>query len=111
MKAWKVTTEYEPYAEIVFAESRGEAKFLALATDSFEYCKFIEIKARRMPHMDKYYKDGKWVMDWENPKDRLAMVKECGFYCGIDYFEPSDCDECSAKDYCDKYAEIKGGDV
>lgn len=32
---------------------------------------------------------------------RLVLVKECGFYCSSDYRD--DCDECSAKEYCEDY--------
>lgn len=108
MEAWKVTCEYEPYPEIVFAKARLEAACLALSIDSFSEYSITDIKAQRLPQMDKYYKDGKWLMDWDNPEDRLVMVKECGFNCGVDYFEPSDCEKCSAKDYCNQYADVKG---
>lgn len=102
MKAWKVTTEYEPYVEIVFAETRGQARSLGLATDSFENYSFTEIRVRRIPQMDKYYKGYKnerLIMDWENPKDRLAMVKDGNLVCSIDYED--DCEQCCAKEFCD----------
>ena len=59
------------------------------------------------------YKDGKWHLDWENPKDRLILVKECGFVCDYDYLEWEDCELCSAKEYCDRYKDHlteKGGE-
>ena len=42
-------------------------------------------------------------MDWENSKDRIALVKECGFRC--EYAEPYLCDDCPAKEFCSTYEE------
>jgi hypothetical protein len=50
--------------------------------------------------MDKYYAEGKTEMDWSDPKDRIALVKECGFYCEEPIAE--DCKDCPAKDFCDE---------
>lgn len=47
--------------------------------------------------MDKYYAEGKTEMDWSDPKDRIALVKECGFYCEEPIAE--DCKDCPAKDF------------
>lgn len=105
MKAWLVREKDEYCAEIVFAETRGKARALALSSDCCEYAKFTDIEAYRMPQADKYYKEGKWHLDWENPQDRIALVKDCGFVCDIEYWEFADCKECSAKEYCDRYKE------
>lgn len=103
MKAWLVREKDEFCAEIVFAETRGKARALALSTDCCENAKFTDIEVRRKPQVDKYYKEGKWHLDWENPQDRIVLVKECGFYCDIDCFDLADCDICSAKEYCEMY--------
>lgn len=103
MKAWIVSTEYEFYALVIFAETRGKARYIALHTDEFEDNKFCDIEVRRVPHIDKYYKEGKVVMDWENPKDRIALVKECGFHC--EYVELDECETCPAKKYCYAYQD------
>ena len=58
-----------------------------------------------MPQADKYYKEGKWHLDWDNPQDRIALVKDCGFYCDRDCWEFANCEVCSAKEYCDYYQE------
>lgn len=34
--------------------------------------------------MDKYYTPGKTEMDWYAAKDRIALVKDCGFICDPD---------------------------
>lgn len=108
MKAWCVCDKHESYgAEIVFAETRGKARSLALATDCCSDTHFLDIEVRREPKADKYYKKGKWHLDWDNPKDRIALVKDCGFICDRDYWEREDCDTCPAKEYCDKYQDIK----
>lgn len=107
MKAWIVGVKDEPYSEVVFAETRGKARSLAMATDSCSEASFTDIEVYRRPLIDKYYKEGKWRMDWDNPKDRIALVKECGFVCDPDYFDSDDCEECSAKEYCDQYKDYK----
>lgn len=115
MKAWFVQDKRERYgAEIVFAETRGKAMSLALHTPCCDEAEFTNIEARRMPHADKYYKEGKWHLDWENSKDRVVLVKECGFVCDYDYLEWEDCEICSAKKYCDRYQDHlteKGGEA
>lgn len=105
MKAWLVREKDEFCAEVVFAKTRGKAKVLALSTDCCEDVDFIRIEVQRIPQVDKYYKEGKWHLDWENPQDRIILVKECGFRCDRDYWEFADCEVCSAKEYCDFYQE------
>ena len=111
MKAWLVREKDEFLATVVFAETRGKARSIARYTNACEDCGFCDIEVHRKPNMDKYYKDGKMELDWEIPQDRIALVKELGFQCAeIEY---ADCDECSAKGYCDLYKdyaeELKNG--
>ena len=42
-----------------------------------------------------------------NANDRIALVKECGFFCDDDYFDINACEDCPAKDYCDRYTDYK----
>jgi hypothetical protein len=105
MKAWLVREKDEFCAEVVFAETRSKAKVLALSTDCCEDAKFIDIEATRMPQADKYYKEGKKRLDWENPQDRIVLVKECSFHCDYDVFDIEECEICSAKEYCDFYQD------
>lgn len=105
MKAWLVRKRDEFYATVVFAETRAKAKIAALSTGCCEYANYIDIEARREPQLDKYYKVGKTEMEWDDSQDRIALVKECGFYCAPDVFSPKECRECSAQEFCDKYAE------
>ena len=108
MKAWLVREKDEFCAEVVFAETRGKAKTLALSGDCCENASFTEIEAHRMKQADKYYKEGKRRLYWEDPRDRIVLVKECGFVC--DYDATDDCEKCSARQYCDRYCEhIKEG--
>lgn len=100
MKAWIVNEKYETASAVVYAETRGKAKALALCTSRCEGANFCDIEVRRVPQMDKYYVDGKSEMDWFNPKDRIALVKECGFYCEEPIAEC--CKSCPAKDFCDE---------
>lgn len=105
MKAWIICEKDVEACEVVFAATRGQAKSIALRTETFEYSDFIDLKVRRKPAIDKYYTDGKTRMDWGNQKDRLALVKECGFSCCDECFGEF-CEDCISKEYCDKYAEL-----
>ncbi len=102
MKAWFVQPKDEPYAGVVFAETRGQARSVALSLAGFEDAEFTDVEVRRAPYADKYYKDGNCYLDWDNPKDRVALVKDCGFVCDYEYHEWEDCESCSAKNYCDR---------
>ena len=113
MKAWLVQDKWDCYgAEIVFAETRGKARSLALATDCCSETNFLDVDVRRQPNADKYYKEGKWHLDWDNPKDRIALVKDCSFMCNREYLEREDCEVCPANEFCDDYQDYlteKGG--
>ena len=103
MKAYKISDlkGYCEYSTIVFAESRGKAKAIAITTDSFNDYDYTEISARRVPKLDKYYR-GLDEMDWFDDTDRIAMVKEAGFSCSPEYWEEEDCERCPAKQWCSR---------
>jgi hypothetical protein len=105
MKAWLVREKDKYCATVVFAETRGKARALAKYTDACGDCAFIDIEVRRVPQVDKYYKDGKTEFDWLNSKDRIILVKELGFEC--EEVDLNVCEDCSAKEYCDKYKDEK----
>ena len=107
MKAWLVKEKDEFCATVVFAETRGKARSLAMHTECCEDADFTDIEVSRKPQMDKYYKEGKKEMDWYDSKDRIALVKDCNFVCDYDYWEREDCENCSAKEYCDRYKDHK----
>jgi hypothetical protein len=112
MKAWVVREKDEFGATVVFAESRGKARAKAMSTEACEGADFCDIEVHRVPQMDKYYVEGKKEMDWCNSKDRIALVKDCGFVCDYDAFKLAHCKVCPAKQYCDKYKDYiteKGG--
>lgn len=112
MKAWLVRPKDEFYATVVFAETRGKARSIAMHTETCEDVDFTDIEVHRKPQIDKYYVDGKKEMDWFNSKDRIALVKDGGFVCSRDYWEFEDCDNCPATKYCDMYKDYqteKGG--
>lgn len=105
MKAWLVRNKDKYCATVVFAETRGKARSLALRTDCCEDCDFCDIQVTRQPKADKYYKEGKTELDWYNPKERIIFVKELGFSCyDIDLRV---CEGCSAKEYCNAYKDEK----
>ena len=105
IKAYKCREEYEGYSTIVFAETAGKARYIAMQSGSLgEENEFKDISVRRVPALDGFYK-GKNEMDWYDPDDRLAMVKEVGYQCDDDSFDPEDCRKCSAQEYCTKWEE------
>lgn len=103
MKAWLVRDKDAYLATVVFAETRGKARAIAIHTDACEDCDFCDIEVHRLPKADKYYKDGKMEMDWFNRQDRIALVKECGFVC--EDIDLTICADCPAKQYCDGYKD------
>ena len=105
MKAWLVREKGEFGATVVFAETRGKAKSYALRTEDFEAADYCELEVSRVKKMDKYYVEGKKRMDWLDSEDRIVLVKDAGFVCDDTYWEREDCNDCPAKEYCDKYQE------
>ena len=102
MKAYIVEDRTDPlFATVVFAETAGKARAIARNTDACEDIDFIDISARRAPSLDLCYK-GKEEMDWNDPEDRLDMVKLAGFECSREIWDP-DCEPCPAKEWCGRY--------
>lgn len=101
MKAWLVYEKNETLSTVVFAETAGKARALAQHTDACEDVEFCDIRAQRIPQIDKYYTDGKLEMDWLKTEDRIALVKEAGFRCDKEYYDPFDCESCPASKWCE----------
>lgn len=106
MKAYKISDlkGYCEYSTIVFAETSGKAKAIAITTDAFNDYEFTEISARRVPKLDKYYR-GLDEMDWFDDADRIALVRDGGYSCDPEYWEEEDCEKCPAKQWCDRYED------
>ena len=103
LKAYKCTDDYTGFCTVIFAETAGKARYIAIMSDTIgEDLTFKDIYVRRVPALDGAYR-GRKEMDWYDPEDRLAMVKIAGFYCDEDGFDPDLCEKCSAKDFCDRY--------
>ena len=107
-KAWLVREKGEFCATVVFAETRGKARERAMHTDACEDVNFINIEVYRLKDADKYYKPGKFELNWYNFEDRIAMVKDCGFTCIPDAHSAESCEVCPAKEFCDDYLEMDG---
>ena len=107
MKAWYVTNKNDTcYSGIVFAETRGKAISYCMHSDVIgDDIGFTDVIAKRCKDADKFYNQ-KPYMDWDDEDDRILMVKELGFYCSDEYLIESDCVECSAREYCDKFREM-----
>ena len=106
MKAYKISDlkGYCEYSTIVFAETSGKAKAIAITTDAFNDYEFTEISARRVPKLDKYYR-GLDEMDWFDPNDRVALVREANFSCSYEIDIDLRCEDCPAKQWCDRYED------
>ena len=102
-KAYCVKDKWHDCATVIFAESAGKAKSIALSTECCCDSDFINLEVYRLPHIDKYYKSGKVEMDWYNPEDRIALVTEAGFHCH--YIELPECKQCPAREYCEDWQE------
>lgn len=107
MKAWLISKNDMEGCEVVFAETRGKVKSVALRTDTFSECDFCDLEVSRVRNIDKYYTDGKRRMDWDNQKDRLVLVKDYDFSC-IDECFGEFCEDCLSKEYCSKYNNYTG---
>lgn len=114
MKAWHVRDEMrdEDYATVVFSKTRGQAHALAMMTDACEDAEWVNISVRRAPTLDKEYR-GRWEMDWFDPEDRLALVREANFVCSYEMeYADCACDDCPATEFCGRYESMheKDGD-
>lgn len=105
MKAWLVRERDSEFATVVFAETRGKARSIAMQTDACADAEFTSIEVSRKPQLDKYYTPGKKEMDWYNDADRIALVKDGGFCCS--YECGCEFEECPAHQWCDRYEEEK----
>lgn len=107
-KAWIVREKGEFEAAVVFAETRGKAKAMAMHTEACEDADFTSIEVRRIKEADQYYKPGKRELDWFKAEDRIALVKDCGFTCDPDSKYLENCERCPAREFCDDYEEMVG---
>ena len=106
MKAYRVTDKYGTCecSTIIFAKTREQARAIAMCSETFEWYDYgyIDFWVRRIPDLDKYYR-GVSEMDWDNPNDRVAMVKEANFYCSDEYeLADCECESCPAKEWCER---------
>lgn len=109
MKAYKVRDRigYSDYSVVVFADTPGKAKALALGTDEFQSgdWDYTELTVERIKALDGFYR-GNWYMDWDNMQDRVALVRYAGYRCDPDYAELDDCKDCEAKGWCGQYESM-----
>ena len=99
MKAWQANSEDSEGSVVVFAETASKAKQTAMKTDELCNEQYIDIRVNRLPKIDRFFKEGKTIVDWNEDEDiRLELVKEYNWYC----LEPTykDCSVCLAEKYC-----------
>ena len=105
MKSWCVNNIWEPDygSEIIFAETGGQAKAYALSLDTFEDSSYTDLRVTRTICFDKYYKEGKKRMDFDDSEDRRVLC-QYGFHCFTEYVDyDNDCPDCPANDVCSLY--------
>lgn len=99
MKAWQANSEYSEGSVVVFAETAGRAKQIAMGTDELCEERYIDIRVSRLPKIDRFYKEGKAIVDWNEDEDiRLELVKEYNWACLKPLVEC--CEACQAEKYC-----------
>ena len=105
MKAWTVTDNNGDYGtSIVFAETRGKARSYALQwIDTFEDCKWTDLKVKRFPEYDQYYDGRTEVNFWLDDEHRVRLVRDFGWSC-FEVFKHL-CEDCPAKQWCEQYKE------
>ena len=98
MKAYRAWDEKasDPCSTIVFAENIKEAKKIAMATDTCEETRFIDIRVKRYKDADCLY-NGSSEVNWYDKETRIALVKDFGWCCYDVSFE---CESCEARQYC-----------
>ena len=107
MKAYSVRDKNSDCFTIVFAESVNKAKVIALHTDACEDSYYTDIRTKRIPDLDKYYRVGKKEMDWFDDADRIALVRDAGYSCDPEYWEEEYCTRCPAKQWCERWQNEK----
>ena len=109
LKAWRIQDEYsyEGGCTVVFAETRGKAHAIAMGTECCEDAEWTDIRVTRLPLMDG--KDrGRHEINWDDPEDRIALVRDCGWSCSEEYLDREhDCPNCPAAEWCGSYIDWK----
>ena len=76
MKAWIVNTDYSEGSEIIFANTRNEARIEAMYCNSMADERYIDIKAHRLPELDGMENYEPRDNPWLNEEIRIILVKE-----------------------------------
>lgn len=95
----------------VFAETASKARYIAFNCHhdyfDYEYNWFNEflrnVSVNRCKRADSQY-HGSCVMDWQDPDDRVFLVKEFGWRCE-DELGDLECKDCPAKEDCIRYED------
>lgn len=65
MKAWGCMNYNIPCGVIVFAETRGKARSLAMTQEGLDGSEWTEIDVKRLPKLDKDF-DVACILDWQD---------------------------------------------
>ena len=104
MKAYHASCVNGDCATIVFAESRNEAKKLAMSTDCCEDAAYTEIRVHREPTADCLYDGENYEIDWYNMETRKYLVQELNWSCNDVSFE---CEDCPCKPFCSWWEDMQ----
>lgn len=108
MKCYLITdpNAYEYGQTTAFAETAAKARYIAKDDDCMEQNSkddWLYYSARRFPEGDCRYTEGKTRLDWDDPKDRLILVRDAMWACETP--DEDECAICPAKPYCRHHEE------
>lgn len=106
MKAWICTAETTEFSMVIFAETRGQAKTIAMSSDYLAESSYIDVRARRFAEADGEYR-GRQEMDWYASKEDRRFLVSHGWRCNPEMWEPEDCEGCGCADFCAYAKEYK----
>ena len=111
MKCYIVTdpNAYEFGVTTVFAKTASKARYLSsfheeMGDDTRDA--WLHYSTRRFPEGDRFFKEGKNRLNWENMEERRVLIEHAGWCCdpNDEYSEEENgCALCTCKDICPKF--------
>lgn len=97
---------YDVGQTTAFAENAAKARYVAKDDDALEQnskTDWLYYHARRFPEGDCRYREGKTKLDWNDPEDRLILVRDAMWACESP--DEDECAECRARKWCRHWEE------
>lgn len=101
MKAYQVCADNTDGSIVVFAENSNQARYYGCRTDELDYEGYMNLRAYRLPKIDKFYQEGKAYVNWdEDDEIRDILIKEYGWCCLEPQYE--NCMRCGSEHCCEQ---------